>query len=264
MNRSLLLLALLTALVCPSPLRAAPLSSDVDLPAYSLSGGDDGRAGTLFRFFQRRFSPEEMTLVVDGQPDASGKVRHLFLDVRGARVDGMRLDHIAVEALDVRFNDPEQWEEDLAVEAMLAVYSQATIREEDLNARLREKQIGDDDENWQRIGVDFRKEGVHAEGVYRARLLFTFDILIEIDGQFDLVRGRQVWLSDYTLKVNRRQLPESLAKRAVARLQPILDLDRFVFPLRLAAIDQDDEQVTLRSRHLPTRLEGITYSYRAP
>ena len=218
MSRSLLLLALLTALFCPSPLWAAPLSSD--LPAYSLSGGDDGGAGALFRFFQRRFSPEEMTLVVDGQPDESGKIRHLFLDVRGARVDGMRLDHIAVEALDVRFNDPEEWEEDLVVEAMLAVYSQATIREEDLNARLREKQIGDDDENWQRIGVDFRREGVHAEGVYRARLLFTFDILIEIDGQFDLVRGRQIWLSDYTLKVNRRQIPESLAKRAVSSSSP--------------------------------------------
>ena len=279
MSRPFILLLLLFALLCPAPsegqeisdaplsddlaqeVASTPLSDDLALrpAAYSLSGGEEGRAGDLFRLFQDRFTPEEMTLVVDGHPDESGRVRHIFLDVRGAVVDGMRLDHIAVEAFDAQFNDPREWQEELTVLSMLAIYAQATILEEDLNARLREKQIGDDDAHWQRIGVDFHEGGVHAEGVYRAQFLFTFDILIEIDGQFDLVRGRQVWLSDYTLKLNRREIPQALAKRAVGQLQPILDLDRFIFPLRLASITQDDDRACLRSRHLPTRFEGITY-----
>lgn len=258
----LLALAALTGFLSPSQ---AETVSEEGGWNYTLSGGREGRGSDLFRFFHRRFSPEEMTLVIDGHPDETGKVRHLYLDVRGAVVDRMRLDRIAIEAFDVQFSDPDSWrEEDPAVHSMLAVYSQATLREEDINDRLREKQIGDDDEHWRRIGIDFRENGdVHAEGVYQAKLLFTFDILIEIDGRFDLVRGRQIWLSDYTLKINRREIPESLARRAVGKLQPILDLDRFIFPLRLSSIAQDDEKVTLRSRHLPTRFKGITYHYEA-
>jgi hypothetical protein len=252
-------LLLFSLLLCP-PAFASDQGKTEDW-TYSLSGGHEGRGAELFRFFHDRFQPEEMTLVLDGHPDETGRVRHLFLDARGAFVDDMRLDHIVLEAFETQFNAPELWDEEIEVTSMLAVYSEATLREEDINTRLREKQIGDDDAHWQRIGIDFGPDGVHASGLYRAKFLFTFDILIEIDGQFDLVRGRQVWLSDYTLKINRREIPESLAKRAISQLQPILDLDRFIFPLRLASIEQDDEKVTLRSRHLPTPFRGITYRF---
>jgi len=58
-------------------------------------------------------------------------------------------------------------------------------------------------------------------------------------------------------------LPDFITERAIGKIQPIIDLEDFVFPLTLREVVQEDDRVTLRSRVLPRRIEGILYKYQA-
>ena len=92
-------------------------------------------------------------------------------------------------------------------------------------------------------------------------VLFTLNILIEIFSKFKIVNMQQVWLDDYTLRVNRFDVPEFITDKAVSQIQPLLDLSRFIFPLRLSSIVFEDGSMTIASRVTPMPFEGIEYEY---
>jgi hypothetical protein len=218
----------------------------------------------LFRAFAEGLKPESMEMVLDEEPDDSGRVRHMYLDLYGCDLGGVRIDRLEIEAVDVQFTPTCEWKESgPEIENMLAVYAQAVILEKDVNEAISDEAFGDGDEHWHDISLDFRENGVYVKGYYLATVIFRLDILIELEGSFGIVGGKQVWLEDYTMKVNRVDLPDFITERAIGNIQPIIDLEDFVFPLTLKTVIQETDKVTLQSRVLPRRIEGILYKYQA-
>ncbi|WP_029166670.1 DUF2993 domain-containing protein [Aminiphilus circumscriptus] len=219
----------------------------------------------LFENFLRELTPEKLTMIVDEEPDATGRIRRLYLDMQGPRIGGVRVEYMRVEALDVQCNPVEEWtretETPIEVRSVLRAYTEAAITEKDINDDLIRKQIGEDDANWKKLSLDFSPEGLYARGYYHVKFLFSLDILIELRGKLGIREGKQIWLEEYSFKLNRVDVPDFLADRAVAQLQPILDLGRFLFPVRLDTLVMDDEKVHLAGRVLPQRFEGVVYTY---
>ncbi|MFP4482530.1 MAG: LmeA family phospholipid-binding protein [Thermovirgaceae bacterium] len=233
-------------------------------PAFSAQASDDkfNAAEILFDAFVTGLKPESAEMILDGDPDENGRVRRIYLDLKGCVMDEVRIDRLKIDACEVIFTPPSTWDEEGPdVEEMLSVKAVARILEEDVNQALLVKQIGDDDEHWHDLSLDFRNGGIYARGYYLARFIFRLDILLEIDGHFDIRRGREIWLDDYTIRVNRVNVPDGLADRAVSRIQPIIDLGEFPFPLTLDRIIQEEDKITIRSRLDPESFEGRTFTY---
>lgn len=227
-------------------------------PALAQDRGD-----ALLRLFAREFTPERMTMTLDEAPDEEGYVREIYLDITGCDIGGVRMDALRVRAMGVQLNPPEEWEEKgLEAREILNVHAFARLLEKDLNDNLTSKEFGDDD-HWKNIQVDMRPDGVYVRGNYLVTILFRLNMLIEIFSRFRIVNMEQVWLDDYTLRVNRVDVPQYLTDRAVEQIQPILDLGKFIFPLKLHSIDHDDDGLTIRSRVLPEPFEGLVYEYSA-
>ncbi len=216
----------------------------------------------LFNGFIGETNPEWGEMILDGPPDESGRIRHIYLDLKGADIGGVRIDRIAVEGYDVILTSPDTWgTEEADVLSVLSTNAVAIIKEEDINRHLKSKEFGDD-ESWNNLHLDFSPGRVYAKGYYLADLkLFKLNILIEIDGTFKVVEGRQIWLDDYNLKVNRAKVPEGLTDRAMAKIQPILDLSRFIFPIKLSQVVLDDEKAVIESVKKPERFEGLRFEY---
>jgi len=216
----------------------------------------------LFQAFLSELSPDEMVMVLDEEPREDGRVRHLYLDLRGPRLGGVRMECLTLEAWDVQFNPVEEWilpgEDPVKVKEVLQTYAEAVLTEKDLNEDLLQKKFGDE-KDWRDIYLDFTPQGLHAQGTYRVKFLFTLDMLIEIYGVLGIRKGQEIWLEDYRFQVNKVNVPESLTRSAVEELQPLLDLGRYMFPLRLHTLEMDEEKAVFRSSRLPEPFEGIRY-----
>ncbi len=220
-----------------------------------------GRGERLMQFFVEEFKPERARMILENEPDDDGLVREIYLEVEGCDIGGVRIDSLILRAVGVSFTPPSQWDEESPdIREILNVHATARITENDLNENLLQKQFGDDDE-WHNLQMRITPDGVYARGNYHVRVLFTLNILIEIFSKFKIVNMQQVWLDDYTLRVNRFDVPEFITDKAVSQIQPLLDLGRFIFPLRLSSIVFEDGSMTIASRVTPMPFEGIEYEY---
>ena len=222
---------------------------------------EESRGERLMRFFAEEFKPERARMIIENEPNDDGLVREIYLDVEGCDIGGVRIESLILRAIGVTFTPPSEWDETpLDVVEMLNVNATARITDRDLNENLLQKQFGDDDE-WHNLQMRITPEGVYACGNYHVRVLFTLDILIEIFSKFKIVDMQQVWLDDYTLRVNRVDVPSFITDKAVSQIQPLLDLGKFIFPLRLSSIAFEDGSMTIASRVEPEPFEGIEYEY---
>lgn len=233
---------------------------------HSFNGNVDKTTSgaVLFSAFADGLRPESMQMVLNDEPDEDGRVGHLYLDLYGCDLGGVRIDRLEIEAVDVQFTPPSEWaKKGPDIENMLAVYAQTTILEKDVNAAISDAAFGDDDEHWHNITLDFRDNGVYVKGYYLATVIFKLDILLELEGRFGIVKGKQVWLEDYTMRVNRVDVPDFITERAIGNIQPIINLEEFVFPLTLETVILKEDRVTLQSRVLPKCFSGIQYNFKA-
>jgi len=223
---------------------------------------DQTRGGKLLLHFVEEFKPEKIHMILENEPNDEGLIRELYLDVTGCDIGGVRIDSLKLRAVGVTLSPPSQWEQEGGLDAkeVLNVHAFASITEKDLNENLLQKQFGDDDE-WHNLQVRMTPDGIYARGNYHAQVLFTLNILIEIFSKFKIVDMQQVWLDDYTLRVNRVDVPDFITEKAVSQIQPLLDLSKFVFPLRLSSITFKEGSMTIASRLLPEPFEGIVYTY---
>jgi hypothetical protein len=227
-------------------------------PGQTASGT---RGERLLQYFVEEFRPERMTMIMENEPTDEGLVRELFLDVTGCDIGGVRIDSLKLRATGVTLNPPALWEEEgVDAREIINVHAFARITEDDLNENLLQKQFGDDDE-WHNLQVRMTPDGIYARGNYHARVLFTLNILIEIFSKFRIVDMQQVWLDDYTLRVNRVDVPGFITEKAVSQIQPLLDLSKFIFPLRLTSITFEQGGMLISSRIIPQPFEGIRYEY---
>jgi len=240
----------------------------LSIPVFGNVSGDissnitESRGKRLAREFAENLDPESMKLVLNEEPNDEGIVRHLYLKLRRPLIGGVRIAELEVEAYDVKFTAPSSWtEKPVDIEDILHVKAWGKLKEEDINSSLLQKEFGED-EHWHDLYLDFTEEGLVARGYYLAKVfMLRFDILIEITGELGIVDKQQIWLENYSVSVNRVDLPEGLTEKATSKIQPILDLSRFIFPLQLHSVDMDESAVILRSRVRPEEFQGVTYNY---
>ena len=93
-------------------------------------------------------------------------------------------------------------------------------------------------------------------------LFVTLDILIEIDSKLKIVNRRELWLDDPQVRINKMDLPDYITKKALAQIQPLLDLARFPLPLKLHTVALEKGRALLSTRIGPQPIDqGTTYHY---
>ena len=219
----------------------------------------------LLAFYVNKFTPEEFSLTVSGQPDATGKFSDIYMDLTGVMIDkNLRLDKLAFRMYNAQFNAPENWAAgDVKCEDALQIYALGTILESDINKSLEKKTFGSDD-HWRNVKLAITPEGLRGKGYYMAKVMFvTLDILIEIDSGLKIVGNKELWLDKPEVRVNTLDLPEYVTNKALSQIQPLLDLNRFPLPISLHKVTLEKEKAILSTRTLPKPMErGITYHYR--
>ena len=219
----------------------------------------------LLAYYVNRFSPEELKLTVVGQPDATGRIHDLYMDLTGVNVEGVRIDKLTFRMNDVQFNAPENWASgDVQCQDALQVYAVCRILEEDINKGLEAKTFGKDD-HWKNISLAITPNGLSGRGIYLAKLLFIpLDILIEIDSKLEIVNRRELWLDKPKVRINKMDLPNYITQKALSQIQPLLDLARVPLPMRLHTVNLEKGAAQLSTRLLPEPIEqGATYHYLA-
>ncbi|MBN1333770.1 MAG: DUF2993 domain-containing protein [Synergistales bacterium] len=249
----LLTVMLLTLYTLPS---SAMITSE-----YPEKFEDGSHGARIMREFVEGMDPMEAEMIIDRQPDGSGHLNRIYMNLDRPLIGGVRLDNLSFEALDVQFNPVSEWgSSPVEVKDMLAVYAEGILLEDDINRSLQSREFGGD-EHWHDLKLDFRSSGISAKGYYLAEFIFKLDILIEINGELAIRNKQQIWLDNYTLKVNRVDVPRRITDKAISKIQPILDLSRFIFPLDLDSVEMDSKQILIRSRYLPEKFDGIVYRY---
>ena len=258
----------LTLIICFFALSFASLPAAPALGAdFEFEGEIEARdpVSSLLAYYVDEFTPEELFLCVDEQPDNSGRIRDLYMDLTGVPVGGIRVDKLTFRMYDAQFNSPSEWASG-NVECMdaLQIYAYCLLKEDDVNRHLTSETFGEDD-NWSKISMRISPSGLYAQGIYSAKVLFvTLDILIEVESGLKIVEQRTLWLDNYKVRVNRLDVPDYITRKAVEQIQPLLDLGRFPLPLKLHSVKLENGQAALSTRILPSPLEGgITYHYRA-
>ena len=219
----------------------------------------------LLAYYVNRFTPEELSLTVAGEPDASGKYSDLYMDLTGVMIENVRLDKLTFRMHDVQFNAPENWAEgNVECENALQIYAFGNIREDDINRSLEAKTFGEDD-HWRDVKLSITPSGLRGKGYYMAKVLFvTLDILIEIDSGLKIVGNKELWLDNPEVTINRLDLPDYITAKALSQIQPLLDLNRFPLPMSLHKVTLEEGRAVLSTRVLPEPMEqGVTYHYTA-
>lgn len=244
-------LVLLFLLIIPALCFAAEISIDLNDTEHK------DASALLFKDLLSRLDPEAMTMVLDGEPSDDGTIRHLYLDVKGATFSGFRLDTLTMETVFGKFNPVEEWKEgsEILVEDVMQGYVHAIVKEKDINKAL----LDQTDDHWKDVMVDVRPGELFARARYHVKGAVSLKILVEVSTGLRMT-GKQVWLDNYRLEVNNAE-KTSVIKEEIEKLQPVLDLKEFVFPLDLKEITMDHEKIVFASSVEPQPFKGKKYVY---
>ncbi|MDR2137684.1 MAG: DUF2993 domain-containing protein [Synergistaceae bacterium] len=219
----------------------------------------------LLAHYVEEFSPEDLYLAIDEQPDDTGRFRDIYMDLTGVLIEGIRVDKLTFRMHDAQFNEPAKWPSgEVECENALQIYAQCVLKEEDINRKLATETFGKDD-HWQNISMKIAPSGLYAKGIYAAKVFFvTLNILLEVESGLQIVENRELWLENYKVRVNTMTVPGYITKKAISQIQPLLDLGRFPLPLKLHKVEFQEGQALLATRILPQPpADGITYHYAA-
>lgn len=214
----------------------------------------------LLNFYVKKFTPEKATLIISDKPDSTGLFNDVYLDLKGVVIEDLRLSSLVVNMRGVQFNEPSEWSKG-NVECLdaISVLATATLLESDINKSIDDKNFGKDDEHWHDMSMKITPSGLGGKGYYKYSIL---DILIEIESKLKIVKGKELWLDNPAVKVNKLDLPDYVTKKALANIQPLVDLRKFPLPLTLHKVELKNGSATLSSRTLPKVLKGgLKYTY---
>ncbi len=128
-----------------------------------------------------------------------------------------------------------------------------------MNKAIKDRTFGDDGSQWHDMSMKITPSGLSGRGYYKFGFL---DILIEATSNFRIVKGKEIWLKDPQVKINKMDLPDYVTKKALSDIQPILDLNRFPLPMTLHKVELQDGAAVLSTRTLPQPLaDGLKYTY---
>lgn len=225
----------------------------------------------LLRNLVESLAPESLELVLEGGPDASGAVRRLYFEARGAKQGGIRIESLRLEALFVKFDlggpsgnggsaPGEGNLGDLNVSEAVQGYFEGRVLEKDLNDFLLGATLTGGGAEWRNLRFDLRPGGFSASarfasGVVSARVVVESELEIE---DRDRLRMR-----NYRISVNNAETDMAMILDAIEKAQPLLDFRDFPFPVRLRELTVDEDALVLATRVAPTRFEGTTLRYEA-
>ncbi len=214
----------------------------------------------LLNFYVKKFTPEKATLIISDKPDATGLFNNVYMDLQGVVIDKLRLSSLVVSMRGVQFNEPSEWAKgNVECKDAISVLATATLYESDINKSIANKNFGKKDEHWHDLAMKIKPSGLNGRGYYKYSLL---DILIEIDSKLKIVKGKELWLDNPQLKVNKLDVPDYVTKKALSKIQPLVNLRKFPLPLTLHKVELKDGSATLSSRTLPKALKGgLKYTY---
>ena len=239
------------------------LFSSPAFSAFSYKGKIEPTNDTskLLKFYVEKFDPESFELIIETEPDEPGFYKNIYMDIVGCCISGVRLDRLTFQLLDAQFTAPEEWESGDVECTALEVYASCRLMEDDINADLESRVIGNDVDRWRNLKIRITPKGLSGSGEYSVKLLLSFNILIEIESKLRIVRGQEVWLDNASVKLNRLDVPEHVTNMALDQIQPLLNLKTLPLPLRLNRITFMEKEALFETRVLPNKIEGITYNY---
>ncbi len=218
----------------------------------------------LFGFYIRKFTPESAQLIISDMPDSSGQFNDVWLDLKGVMIDKFRMDTLKVRMKGVQFNEPSNWKSgNVECLSAISVQALAEIYERDINKSIEDKTFGDGRDEWHDLSMTIKPSGLKGRGYYNTGGKFlNLDILIEIASGLRIVKGKELWLKDPQVKINKLDLPDYVTKKALSEIQPLVDLREFPLPLSLHKVELRDGSAVLTTRTSPVAPnEGIKYSY---
>lgn len=218
----------------------------------------------LLNFYVKKFKPEQALLVISDKPDSSGAFSDLYMDLKGVNIDKLRLANLTFRMKGVQFNAPSNWKKgDVVCKSAIQVLAIGTILESDINRSIENKTFGKDD-HWHDVSLKINPSGLSGAGYYAAKAAFmNLDILININSGLKIVKGKELWLNNPLVKVNKLDLPDYITKKALSRIQPLVNLNKFPLPLTLHKVELRKGSAVLSTRTLPKPLEGgIKYTYK--
>ncbi len=207
---------------------------------------DEGRAALLKAALERKFSPQSMEVRLEGGPDAKGFVKRAVVRAKGAVIDRLRVENLVMEASDLQFNPPEEWEKKLEVKSAGDTRSRGVILEKDINAAMAESVKGD--KKWKSIRMDLSPRQIKAVGVYETYFLFKLHLVVKLTGRLDASPdGKQIFIRDYRLNVSGFSMPQGLTEDVIEKVQPIIDFRESVFPVSVKKIVMDENSISFVS-----------------
>ena len=234
----------------------------IALSFSSMSRADE--VNDLLNYYVNRFKPETASLAISQKPDETGLFNDIYMDLQGVVVEDLRLDRLTFRMKGVQFNKPSEWAKgNVECKDAIQIQALAHILESDINRAIEAKTFGEED-SWHDVSLAITPQGLKGRGYYTADAkLFKLDILLEIVSGLKIVKGKELWLNNPTVKANRMDVPDYVTKKALTRIQPLVDLDRFPLPMTLNKVDLQKGSATLSTRTLPKALtDGLKYSYK--
>lgn len=214
----------------------------------------------LLAYYVNRFGVEKGEIMVDALPDETGKFGDIYMALTGLMVENLRIGSVTVRMKGVQFNEPSNWKAgNVECKDAISVQAVAEIFEDDINRAIAAKTFGDGKDEWHDLALGIKASGLSGRGYYKFGIL---DILIEITSNLRIVKGKELWLKDPQVKINKMDLPDYVTKQALGKIQPLVDLNKFPLPLSLNKVELKKGSAVLSSRNLPKPLpDGLKYSY---
>ncbi|NLI95911.1 MAG: DUF2993 domain-containing protein [Synergistaceae bacterium] len=210
------------------------------------------RAALLKAALEKKFSPQSMEVRLEGGPDAKGFVKKATVRAKGAVIDKLRVESLVMEASDLQFNPPEEWEKNLEVKSAGDTRSRGVILETDINAAMKESVKGD--KKWKSIRMDLSPTQIKAVGVYETHFLFKLHLVVKLTGKLAASPdGKQIFIRDYKLNVSGLTMPQGLTEDVIEKVQPIIDFRESVFPVSVKKIVMDDTSISFVSDPPPAQ-----------
>lgn len=214
----------------------------------------------LLGYYVSRFGVERGEIIVDALPDETGRFTDIYMSLKGLVVEDLRIDNVTVRMKGVQFNEPSNWKDgNVECKDAISIQGVANIFEDDINNAIKAKTFGDGRDEWHDLSMKIEPSGLSGRGYYKFGIL---DILIEITSNLRVVKGKELWLKDPQVKINKMDLPDYVTKQALSKIQPLVNLNEFPLPLSLHKVELKKGNAILSTRSLPQPFsEGLRYSY---
>ncbi|MBQ6435045.1 MAG: DUF2993 domain-containing protein [Synergistaceae bacterium] len=214
----------------------------------------------LLNFYVKKFRPEKALLVISGKPDETGLFNDIYMNLQGIVIDKLRLDSLVVRMRGVQFNEPSEWKKgNVECKDAISVLATGTIFERDINKSIEDKTFGEGRDEWHDLSMKINPSGLSGSGYYKYNIL---DIRIDIDSKLKIVKGKELWLDNPVAKVNKLDVPDYVTRKALTRIQPLVDLRKFPLPLSLHKVELKKGSAVLSTRTLPKEMkDGLKYTY---